>query len=62
MTAVCNWLIRALGAILCIRVMHMGLPETVICMCIDQVFRAASMFVRFRSGSWVHVIRDQKKS
>ena len=61
-TAVCNWLIRALGAILCIRVMHMGLPETVICMCIDQVFRATSMFVRFRSGSWVHVIRDQKKA
>ena len=61
-TAVCNWLIRALGAILCIRVMHMGLPEAVICMCIDQVFRAASMFVRFRSGSWVHVIRDQKKA
>ena len=61
-TAVCNWLIRALGAILCIRVMHMGLPETVICMCIDQVFRATSMFIRFRSGSWVHVIRDQKKA
>ena len=59
-TAFGNWFIRALGAILCIRVLGLGLYATVACMCIDQCFRALIMFLRFRSGKWAHVIRDQK--
>jgi len=59
-TAVCNWLIRALGAVLCIRYLKMGLAEAVVCMCIDQTVRATCMFLRFRSGKWAHVMKDVK--
>ena len=59
-TAVCNWLIRALGATLCIYVFHMGLAESVLTMCADQTVRAVCMFLRFRSGKWIHVIDDKK--
>ena len=59
-TAAGNWLIRALGASLCIHVFHLGLPEAVICMCFDQAARALFMFLRFRTGKWMHVIKDTK--
>ena len=55
-----NWLVRAAGSLLCIYVFHMGLAEAVICMCLDQVVRAALMIYRFRQGKWQHSIRDQK--
>lgn len=55
-----NWLVRAAGSLLCIYVFHMGLAETVICMCLDQVVRAVLMIYRFRQGKWQHSIRDQK--
>ena len=61
-TMIGNWLVRALGSLLCIYVFGMGLAEAVICMCLDQVVRAALMIMRFRSGKWQHVIRDQKAS
>lgn len=59
-TAIGNWLVRAVGALLCIYVFHLGLAEAVICMCLDQVVRAALMIWRFRQGKWQHSIRDQK--
>ena len=59
-TAIGNWLVRVMGTLLCIYVFGMGLPEAVICMCLDQVLRATLMTLRFRSGKWLHVIRDQK--
>lgn len=59
-TAAGNWLIRALGASLLIHVFHMGLPEAVICMCLDQAVRAVCMFLRFRTGKWMHAIKDSK--
>lgn len=59
-TAIGNWLVRAVGSLLCIYVFGMGLPEAVICMCLDQVLRATLMTIRYRSGKWLHVIRDQK--
>lgn len=59
-TAIGNWLVRAVGSLLCIYVFGMGLAEAVICMCLDQVVRATLMTIRFRSGKWLHVIRDQK--
>ena len=61
-TAGGNWLIRALGAVLCIRVFGMGLPEAVICMCMDQAVRALCMFLRYRTGKWVSAIRNEKVS
>lgn len=61
-TMIGNWLVRAVGSLLCIYVFGMGLAEAVICMCLDQVVRAALMIMRFRSGKWQHVIRDQKVS
>ena len=57
-TAAGNWLIRALGACLVIHVFHMGLPEAVVCMCLDQAARAVCMYLRFRTGKWMHVIKD----
>ncbi len=59
-TAAGNWFIRALGAMLCIRVFHLGLPEAVICMCVDQAVRSACMYLRFRTGKWMHVIKEPK--
>ncbi|MBQ3078525.1 MAG: MATE family efflux transporter [Clostridia bacterium] len=59
-TAAGNWLIRALGAVLCIRVFHLGLPEAVTCMCFDQAVRAFFMFLRYRSGRWINAIKDKK--
>ena len=61
-TAFSNWLIRALGSTLCLRVFGLGLYEAVACMCLEQCCRALVMFLRFRSGKWVHVIRDQKSA
>lgn len=59
-TALGNWCIRALGAMLCIRVFHLGLPEAVICMCVDQAVRTVCMYLRFRTGKWMHAIKDKK--
>ena len=59
-TAAGNWLFRALGAMLCIRVFHLGLPEAVICMCVDQAVRSVCMYLRFRTGKWMSVIRDRR--
>lgn len=61
-TAAGNWLIRALGAVLCIRVFHLGLPEAVACMCFDQAARSVCMYLRFRTGKWMHVIKDKKEA
>lgn len=51
-TAVCNWGIRTLGAFLCIRVFHLGLPEAVLCACADSTVRALLTWLRFRTGKW----------
>lgn len=59
-TAAGNWLIRALGAVLCIRVFHLGLAEAVACMCFDQAARALFMYLRFRTGKWMYAIQDKK--
>lgn len=58
-TAVCNWGIRTLGAYLCIRVFHLGLPEAVLCACADCVVRALMTYFRFRTGKWQHALRTE---
>jgi len=58
-TASCNWSLRVLGAILCIRVLGLGLPEAVVCMCLDLSARAVFMFLRFRTGRWKTAIKDR---
>lgn len=57
-TASCNWAIRALGAVLCIRVFGLGLPEAVICMCLDNLVRLIFMYARFRKGQWKVAIKE----
>ena len=59
-TAIGNWLVRALFAALCVGVFNMGLPAAVVCMCLDQVLRATLMTLRFCSGKWMHVIKEKK--
>ena len=51
-TAVCNWGIRTLGAWLCVRVFHLGLPEVVLCMCADNLVRMFLMGAHFHKGKW----------
>lgn len=51
-TAVCNWIIRAGGAYLCIRVLGKGLQEAVFCMFLDGTARAIWTAIRFRQGKW----------
>ncbi len=57
-TAICNWGIRTLGAYLCIRVFHLGLPQAVICMCTDNFVRMIWMGVHFHKGKWKTAIQD----
>ena len=58
-TASCNWALRVLGAVLCIRILGLGLPEAVVCMCLDLSARAVFMFLRFRTGKWKVAIQDR---
>lgn len=57
-TATGNWLIRALGAVLCILVFGLGLKEAVICMCADQAARSVAMYFRYRGGNWATALSD----
>ena len=58
-TAVCNWGIRTLGAMLCINVFHMGLPAAIVCTCLDNTGRCILTFLRFQSGKWQIAIKDK---
>ena len=60
-SATTNWLIRALGATLCIRLFHLGLSQAVICMCSEQAVRAVLMFLRFRTGKWKNALEKKGK-
>ena len=51
-TAACNWGIRTLGVFMLIRILHKGLPEAVMCMCLDNAVRSVLMGLRFKSGHW----------
>lgn len=59
-TATGNWLIRALGAVLCILVFKWGLAEAVIFMCADQALRAIAMFLRYRTDKWTKVMKEKE--
>ena len=58
-TAFGNWAIRTVGAYLCIRVFHLGLPAAIVCMNMDNLCRCIFMFLRFRSGKWQTAISDK---
>ena len=58
-TAFTNWTFRALGVLLVIRVLRLQLPHAVACMCLDQAARAVLMYLRYRSGKWMHAIKDR---
>lgn len=57
-TAFTNWTFRALGVLLVIRVFGLQLPHAVACMCLDQAARAVLMYMRYRSGKWMHAIKE----
>ena len=56
-TATSNWCIRTMGAFLCIVVFGLGLPEAVICMCLDNLVRLVWTGLHFRKGKWKTAIR-----
>ncbi|MBQ6551677.1 MAG: MATE family efflux transporter [Lachnospiraceae bacterium] len=52
-TAFSMWLFRAfLGAIICIRVLHFGLPAVVICMAVESYIRFGLFWLRVRTNKW----------
>ena len=52
-TAFGMWFFRALlGAIICIRVLHLGLPAAVWCMVADSYTRFILFWLRVRTGKW----------
>lgn len=52
-TAFGMWLFRALlGAIICIRVLHLGLPAAVWCMVLESYIRFLLFWLRTRTGKW----------
>jgi len=57
-TALGTWGIRALGAVVCIRIFDFGLPGACTCMLIESFVRCALMWHRFAKGKWVTAIKD----
>lgn len=58
-TAGSNWGVRVLGTVLCVNVLHMGLPSAIVCMCADNFVRMVCMYLRFRGGKWKTAIADK---
>lgn len=58
-TLCCNWGIRTLGAVVCIRLLGLGLPAAVTCTVFDNTMRCFLNFLRFRSGKWQNAIKDE---
>ena len=61
-TVCCNWGIRTLGAVLCIRVLGLGLPAAVMCTVFDNTMRCVLNYLRFRTGKWQYAIKDDPKT
>lgn len=57
-TASCNWGVRVLGTVVAVNVLHMGLPEAVFIMCLDNLVRMLLMYWRFRTGGWKTAIKE----
>jgi len=57
-TALTTWGIRALGAVLLIRVFGFGLQEAVYCMFADGVVRMILLYLRFRTGKWKTAVKE----
>ncbi|MFR8001728.1 MAG: MATE family efflux transporter [Hydrogeniiclostridium sp.] len=51
------WGIRAIGAVICIRFLGMGLPAACTCMLIESFVRLVLFWLRFRTGKWKHAIQ-----
>jgi Na+-driven multidrug efflux pump len=51
-TAASTWVIRTLGAFLCIRYFGLGLREAVMCMFAESTVRTILLFIRFKRGQW----------
>ena len=52
-TAFGMWFFRALlGAVICIRVLHLSLPAAVWCMVADSYVRFTLFWLRVRTGKW----------
>lgn len=51
-TLISMWGIRILGAVLTVRVFHLGLPAVFICSCTDNVVRCILFFIRYKQGKW----------
>lgn len=56
-TAACNWGVRALGAILLVRVLRLELPFVIWCANAEICLRCFLMSRRFGQGKWEHTIR-----
>ena len=59
-TAAGTWILRAgVGAILCIRILHLGLPEAVFCMLVESYIRFFMFYLRYRTGKWKYVLKTR---
>ena len=56
------WGIRAIGAVICIRFLGMGLPAACTCMLIESFVRLLLFWLRFRTGKWKHAIQKIQTS
>ena len=56
------WGIRAIGAVICIRFLGMGLPAACTCMLIESFLRLLLFWLRFRTGKWKHAIQKIQTS
>ena len=57
-TASTNWGIRALGSVVAIRVLGMGLVQMEFVILAEVIIRMILFAIRFRSGKWKDVIKD----
>ena len=56
--ASCQWTLRIMGTVICVRVLGFGLVSSCLAMCADQCMRCVLFYLRFRTGKWKTVIKD----
>ncbi len=51
-TLLSMWGVRVLGATICVRFLHLGVPSVIVCMDLDNIVRMICFRIRFKQGKW----------
>lgn len=59
-TIICNWGFRTLGSFVAVRILHYGLPSTVVFMFADGFVRSILFYLRVRGDKWLQVFKENR--